>query len=143
MADQETKINLEWTILLVLCGLAVLAIGYYFLIELPRPNSALLDLERQKFEVAKKEKEAAEEEKKAKAEAEGRAKARAEQQDQEKQTKLEKYIDDADDVYWQHVKLNGQPVEGKPGTYTAPRWVWDDADKKKKTIIDACYKKYR
>jgi hypothetical protein len=115
------------------CGLAVLAIGYYFLIELPRHNSALLDLERQKFEVAKK----------GRAEAEGRAKARAEQQDQEKQTKLEKCIDEADDVYWQHVKLNGQPVEDKPGTYTAPRWVWDDADKKKKTIIDACYKKYR
>ena len=52
-------------------------------------------------------------------------------------------IDAASPVYWQHVKPNGQPVEDKTGTYTAPRWVWDDADKKKKTIIDACYKKYR
>ena len=73
MVVQETRINLQWTILLVLCGLAVLAIGYYFLIELPRHNSALLDLERQKFEAAKKEKEAAEEEKKTKAEAEGKS----------------------------------------------------------------------
>src|SRR5712692_9012217 len=132
MAIQESKANLQWTVLLVLCGLAVLAIGYYFLIELPRHNGALLDLERQKFEAARKEKEVAEEEK---------TKARAEQQDQEKQTKLEHCIDDADDVYWQHVKLNGQPVEGKPGTYTAPRYVWDDAEKKKKAIIDSCYKK--
>ena len=90
MAIQDTKTNLQWTVLLVLCGFAVLVIGYYFLIELPRHNSALLDLERQKFEAAKKEREAAEEENKAKAEAEVRAKARAERQDQEKQTKLEK-----------------------------------------------------
>ena len=83
------------------------------MIELPRHNSALLDLERQKFEAAKKEKEAAEEEKKAKAEAEGKAKARAGQQDQEKQTKLEKCIDDADDVYWQHVKLNWPACRGQ------------------------------
>jgi len=113
------------------------------LIELPRHNNALLDLERQKFEAAKKDKEVAEEEKRAKADTEERAKARAEEQDQEKQTKLEHCIEGADDVYWQDVKLNGQPVEGKPGTYTAPRYVWDDAEKKKKAIIDACYKKYR
>ena len=73
MAIQDTKTNLQWTVLLVLCGFAVLVIGYYFLIELPRHNSALLDLERQKFEAAKKEREAAEEENKAKAEAEVRS----------------------------------------------------------------------
>jgi len=40
------------------------------------------------------------------------------------------------------VKLNGQPVPDKAATWTAPRWVWDDAANKKKAKSDECFKRY-
>ena len=45
---------------------------------------------------------------------------------------------EADQEYWQYVKLNGNKVKGKIGVYTAPRWVWDEARKKKQDKIEEC-----
>jgi hypothetical protein len=45
---------------------------------------------------------------------------------------------DADQVYWDYIHLNGKPVAGKPGTYTAPQYQWNEAEKQKKDKIEEC-----
>ncbi|MGA3136686.1 MAG: hypothetical protein ABSC88_11900 [Terracidiphilus sp.] len=59
--------------------------------------------------------------------------------DQERQDKLEECVKiDADDVYWTYIRLNGKPVANKPGTYTAPQYQWDQAEKQKRDKIEEC-----
>lgn len=56
-----------------------------------------------------------------------------------RQTDLETCVNvDADQAYWEYVKLNGKAVAGEPGVYTAPQFVWDRAEKEKKDKIEEC-----
>ena len=62
-----------------------------------------------------------------------------EQADRGRQEKLETCVEvDADEVYWNYIKLNGKPVAGKPGTYNAPQYVFDHAEKMKRDKVDEC-----
>ncbi len=56
-----------------------------------------------------------------------------------RQTELETCVNvTADYEYWEYIRLNGKPVAGKPGTYTAPQYVWNNAEKEKKDKIEEC-----
>jgi hypothetical protein len=60
-------------------------------------------------------------------------------EDQDRQSKLENCINvESDQKYWSYIELNGHPVSGKPGTYTAPGYVWDNAEKQKKDKVEEC-----
>jgi hypothetical protein len=45
---------------------------------------------------------------------------------------------DADDVYWNYIKLNGTAVPGHPGQYRAPQSDWDHAERIKRDKIEEC-----
>lgn len=115
--------------LLVLGTILVLSIAYYFVIALPSSEKARLDFERQKYEEQKKEKR--EKEEKEKVEAESR------------ETQFQLCVDSAEQEYWNYVKLNGKPVPGKLSTYTAPMYVWNEAEKKKKESLAECHRRYK
>ena len=129
--------------ILFLCALIALSISYYFFIALPNHNQALLDLERDKFQAEQAERKTRDREIEQKKIDEEDAKRRAEIARQEKEELLSDCTSNAEDVYWNYIKLNGTPVEGKPGVYSAPQYVWDRAAKSKKTVLDECYRKYR
>lgn len=56
---------------------------------------------------------------------------------------LNSCLDDADTVYWTYVELNGTLVDKEEGTYKAPRYVWDEAEKRKKAKEDQCFKQFK
>jgi hypothetical protein len=57
----------------------------------------------------------------------------------ERQKNLENCVTvDAHDAYWDYVKLNGKPATNNPGAYSAPRYVWDLAQKQKDSKIEEC-----
>src|ERR1035438_1897529 len=59
--------------------------------------------------------------------------------DVDRQMKLEHCVNvDAHDAYWNHVEMNGKPISNKPGAYTAPGYVWDDAQKLRNSKIEEC-----
>lgn len=58
---------------------------------------------------------------------------------QERQKNLESCVNvDAGVEYWNYIQLNGKPVTGKPGEYTAPQYVWDQAENRKKEKVGEC-----
>jgi hypothetical protein len=59
-----------------------------------------------------------------------------------KKTMLEGCLDAANESSEKYVLLNGGEETAK-GTITAPRHVWDEAEKKKKLAKDECYRKYK
>jgi hypothetical protein len=60
-------------------------------------------------------------------------------EDQDRQSKLENCVTvDADDVYWNYIRLNGRPVAGKPGEYTAAMVQWGKAEKQRRDNIEEC-----
>jgi hypothetical protein len=100
------------------------SVSYYFVVALPSTNRMRFDLERQKYEDLKAEKAA-----KAKAEEEAEA---------NRQTKVLGCQGEADRAYWDYVKLNGKPLAGKPGTYSAPTSTWDQARRRKEDSYKEC-----
>lgn len=101
---------------------------YYFVIALPSHNRAVLQFEREKFEqetAAKQRREAA-----------------AELDAELREGILESCTDAAEREYWFYVKLNGKPIPGKDGTWTAPGHVWDSAQKKKVDALAECHRKH-
>ena len=113
--------------LLFLSTILVFAVSYYFVIALPQHNRSKIDLEREKFQTEQKEKESAQE----------RARFNAIVKDVD----LGQCIQTAEDNYWTYIKLNGQEVAGKSGTYTASQIIWDRAAKAKKAELDECHRK--
>ena|ERR1700693_6141763 len=101
-----------------------LAIAYYFGIALPEHQKAQLAFEKQKYEDIKKEKQ-------------DKAKA-----DEEAETahlaKVLRCQANADQAYWDYVKLNGTAVVGKAGTYTASKYIWEEAQKRKDNSHKEC-----
>src|ERR1039458_2931116 len=62
-----------------------------------------------------------------------------EQADRDRQEKLENCVNfEADQVYWNYIQLNGKPVQGKLGTYTAAQYQWDHAEKMKTDKEEEC-----
>lgn len=52
-------------------------------------------------------------------------------------------LDEADTVYWNYVELNGTLVDEEEGTYKAPQYVWNEAEKRKKAKEEQCFKQYK
>src|SRR5262245_9110418 len=64
-------------------------------------------------------------------------KAKSEQANAERRQALETcVIVDAEEVYWRYIRLNGKSLVG--GSYQAPRYVWDEARKRKLDKIEEC-----
>jgi hypothetical protein len=128
-------------------GLALLVIAafvaYYFFIALPRHNAAILEIEREKLVATERERQAKaaaeqkahEEEQKAHDEANMRAALN--------QRLFSICSDEAVESYWSYVKLNGQLVSGTSDTYSATQYVWNNAERRKKEQLDACYRRYK
>jgi hypothetical protein len=116
------------TYLVALIAILTLAIAYYFVIALPANERAKLEFEREKFRALQSEKATREEDEKSQAELNQRLR--------------EACLDDAEKDYWDYVKLNGKPVPGKEGTYTASTFIWDAAAKRKKDAIAECQVRY-
>jgi hypothetical protein len=121
--------------LLVLATILVLSVAYYFVIALPAHNRLMLQLEREKFQKAQELKEKEELEKRTK---EASAKAEAEQ----RTGVLNLCLNIAEEEYWNYIKLNGSEVKGKKGVYSAPTYVFDMAQKRKKEALDECHRRW-
>jgi hypothetical protein len=56
--------------------------------------------------------------------------------DESRRLSLEQCVTvEADQKYWDYVKLNGKPVPGKPGTYSAAMDIWRHAEELKRDKI--------
>lgn len=119
----------------VFLGIAALSVAYYFAIALPRNNAARLALERERFEADRKEK-------KRQADEEQLARERQEADKTAAELKYTRCEQEGDDAYWSYVKLNGNPVEGKPNTYSASQSTWEEAAKRKERTINYCLHRF-
>jgi hypothetical protein len=123
-----TPFSLTRVFLLFLATILAMSISYYFVVALPNADKQRLAFEQQKYRDSQKEKVAKEAEEKDK-------------QDFQK-AMVSACKGDAETSYLSYVKLNGQPVPGQPGTYTAAQAVWDYADRRKTAMINECYRQY-
>lgn len=105
-----------------------LAIAYYFAIALPENQRERLAFEKQKYENEWKKKASDEERQFTEKEANAR--------------ELSECLLQVESDYWSYIKLNGNPVPGKAGTYTARISTWNIADKNKKDAIEECHRRY-
>jgi len=121
--------------ILLLMTIIALSIAYYFFIALPHHNSSMLQLERDKFKATQDAKTKEEQEKE-------RKELLASQEAESKKLMLAGCLNAADQSYWEYIKLNGTPVKGKKGVYTAPQYIWEMANKQKKEAIDECYREW-
>jgi hypothetical protein len=122
-------------ILLAISVLVGLSIAYYFSVSLPTYNQRRLALEERKYFDAQQEKR---EQRAAAATKEEELAANASY----KEMRLQGCLSLAGDQYWEHIKLNGTKTPGKPGAYSAPTYVVDQARKIKKDAIDECHQQY-
>ena len=100
------------------------SISYYFVFALPAIHKMTFDLERLKYEDARKEKlQKASDEEKA---------------ESDRKSKVLGCQIGADKAYWDYVKLNGQAVAGKPGQYNASLSTWNEARKNKEDAYKEC-----
>jgi uncharacterized protein HemX len=120
---------------LVLVTLVVASVAYYYVIALPRHNAERLRFERQKYEDEKAAKQIAQD----KADLE---KAQKEGEQEAKKDALNRCLGRADENAEEYVKINGGKVTDQ-GTIEAPRYIWDESEKKKKVEKDECYREYR
>ena len=98
-----------------IAAVPALAIAYYFGIALPADNAARLELERQQYRDAQE------------------ASARA-------QTLMDSCFKEADDAYWNYMKVNGEELTD--GKISAPSSVWNAADARKNYDRETCLKRY-
>ena len=112
----------------IILGCFILAISFYS-VQVNKQNS----IERQKDQEMRAEAQ--------KLEFEKRKYNDEKEAIEEKRIALEYCIMDADDDYWDYVRIN--MTEKDDGKYWGPQWKWDEADKKKKTKEDSCYKQYK
>jgi hypothetical protein len=123
----------EWLIrpknvLALSVGIVAIAVSYYFLVSLPASNRERLQFEKDTASAAKAERDS--EEQAAAQAAQGRA------------LSLQQCSDEAETTYWSYVKLNGKEIPGKPGTYSAPMFVWNTADKRKADALAECHRQF-
>jgi hypothetical protein len=115
-------------ILALSVGMVALAVSYYFLVSLPASNRERLQFEKETAAAAKTEHDNKEE--------------AALQAAHEREVSLETCSADADTTYWSYVKLNGKEIPGKAGTYSAPVFVWNTADKRKADALAECHRQF-
>jgi hypothetical protein len=123
------------TYLYLIATLPVLAVCYYLVFALPAYNRARLALEREKFVAAQQEKQQH-------LISEELAKVDAAAEKALREEKLSQCKDEVEEKYWEYIKLNGEPIPGKPGTYKATDEVWEVADRRKKADLEECYRRY-
>lgn len=58
-----------------------------------------------------------------------------------REIKLNECLAGADEIYWDYVRLNG--TDQGEGTYRASNIVWDNAQKRKDSEEDKCFKLYK
>lgn len=140
MNDPYLKKAIIVALLLLFVGVA--SVAYYFTIALPKHNRSRLEFEVEKYRDQQKQEELKRSEQKFKEELkkiDDETKAKMEQIDRDA---LDACLDEADAARIRYVEKNGG-VKRDDGWIEAPRYVWDDADKKMKTAKDDCYKRYK
>lgn len=138
IAPSDVHRSVPWLAiyLAALATIITLVVVYYFVIALPSTQRQRIQLERDKFK-------AAEAERNSKKQAESAERFRLLIANQERERALSVCLDDAEKQYWEYIKLNGgKPIKGKAGAFTAPQWVWDEAEKRRKSDKDECYRRY-
>src|SRR5258708_1377476 len=123
MGDTFKKISVAVGLLLL--AVAVASIAYYFVIALPRNNAAKLKFEQSKYEDEKALRSQRDLD-------ETIEKAKKAGDDEFKRSMLESCLNRADEHSEEYVLLNGGEKTAK-GTIQAPTYVWEAAEKKKKT----------
>jgi len=123
-----TWLCLPRNLLLASLVLPCISVSYYFAIALPESSRARLQFEHETAEAARLEKEAEEQ-------------AVARSVDERKSAFRQCEIE-VEDSYLGYVKLNGKPVPGKPGIYSASIAIWGEADKKKAQALAECHRRY-
>lgn len=110
----------------VLATILALSVSYYFAVELPAHNRAVLDFEREKYRTSQQEKKAKEAE----------------------ETNLRRSADEdllyctaaAETAYTNEVKANGTP--GARGTYTVPTATITVIQQKRTQALNECQKEF-
>jgi hypothetical protein len=123
------------TILGIAGAIALLAIAYYFAVALPEENRARLQLERDKFNQQLEEKKAKEAEQTLKESQRAIGKENA-------QSEYEACVQDATKKFNRDLALNGTPVPGKPGTYSAPSAIMNQIEKGEAEKKETCRMQY-
>jgi Tfp pilus assembly protein PilE len=119
------------TAIIVVCA----SISYYFLIALPHQNEARLAIEKQKLDMEKDKIEREQTEK------QQQENLKAYSQSQRQSQLLDCRVA-AEASANRYLELNGTPVPGKPGVYSAPRYVHDEVAKKQQRGFDDCQRMY-
>ncbi len=115
-------------ILALSAAIIALTVSHYYLVSLPTSNRARLQFEKDTAAGAKADRDSKEE--------------AAVQASQERELSFQNCSGEAETSYWLYVKLNGKGVPGKPGTYTAPIFVWNTAAKEKADALAECHRQY-
>ena len=123
------------TIIGIAGAIALLAIAYYFAVALPEQNRARLQLERDKFNQELEQRKTKEDE-------EARKESQRSIGKESAQTEYDTCLEDARKKFNRDLELNGKPVSGKPGTYTAPSTIMNEIEKQQSGNIEACRRQY-
>jgi len=113
-------------ILALSVAIVALTVSHYCLVSLPASNRARLQFEKDTAATAKAERDSKEE--------------ALTQASQERDLSFQNCSSEAESSYWSYVKLNGREIPGKPGTYTAPMYVWNAANKQKADALAECHR---
>jgi len=109
-------------------SLVALSVSYYFSFSLPASNRERLQFEKDSAAAAKAERDGKE--------------AAASQAAQDREGSFQLCSAAADVEYSSYVQLNGKEIPGKPGTYSAPSFVWSTAEKRKADALAECHRQY-
>jgi len=60
----------------------------------------------------------------------------------QRKTALSFCLQDAEDIYWSYIELNGTLTDKETGTYRASTYDWNKAQERKDAKSDICFKKY-
>lgn len=122
-------------VLIVAIVVVCASISYYFFIALPNQNEARITLEKQKLDMEKQKIDREQLEKQA------HENQKSSEQSQ-RQSQLLACRADAEAASNKHLELNGTPVPGKPGAYSAPRYVLDEVARIYQQGLDDCQRTY-
>jgi hypothetical protein len=129
-------------LVLPLLLIAVASITYYFTIALPKYNKARLDFEVQKYRDQKAQEERERSDRELKEQLKQIHDETKEKLKRINEEALDECLREADAARIRYVERNGG-VRKEDGWIEAPRYVWEDADRKMKIGKDDCYKRYR
>jgi hypothetical protein len=114
--------------ILLLSTVLVLSISYYFVIALPANQRARLEFDRQKYRDEQMEKTD--------------EKLRADFKAQVYEKSLLDCLTQAKKAADDKLQLNGTPVDGHPGAYSAPEYVMNAIQRELSTATQECHRLY-